>query len=264
MARPVSATATELIKSFEGCPPHPVWPGISSGVTLGWGCDIGADPASLAAWKQYLNPSDYARLDAVKGLTGASARDALPLVANIVIQKHDADAVFSNYTLPGEVDSTLKAFPAADQLPDDSFGALVSLVYNRGPSLNGPRRVEMLAIDADLTAGKARWPDAVGQIAKMVRLWLGEPTASNLPGRRLAEAALFAHGLRSDGMLLGALINGDEGEAVAHLQDALEITADGSFGVQTMVHVWHYQSNNNLAATGVADAGTLHQLSQVA
>jgi len=262
MPRPVSATAIDLIKSFEGCPPHPVWPGFSSGITLGWGCDIGADPASLAAWQQYLNPNDYNRLGAVKGLTGVSARNALASVAEIVIQQQDADAVLSNYTLTNEVDSTLKAFPAADQLPDDSFGALVSLVYNRGPSLNGDRRVEMLAIRDDLTAGKARWPDAVVQIAKMVRLWPGEPTASNLPGRRLAEAALFARGLRSAGMLLGALLKGDEGEAVAHLQEALEIKADGSFGVQTMVHVWHYQSNDSLPATGVADVGTLHQLTQ--
>jgi GH24 family phage-related lysozyme (muramidase) len=239
-----------------------VWPGFSSGVTLGWGCDIGVDPASLVAWQQYLDPGDYNRLDAVKGLTGASARAALPSVASIAIQQRDADAVLFNYTLANEVASTLEAFPAADQLPDDSFGALVSLVYNRGPGLHGDRRTEMLAIRDDLAAGTARWSDAIVQIANMVRLWPGEPTASNLPGRRLAEAALFARGLRGAGMLLGALLKGDGGDAVAHLQDALEIKADGSFGVQTMVHVWHYQSSNNLPATGVADAGTLHQLTQ--
>jgi hypothetical protein len=36
-----------------------------------------------------------------------------------------------------------KAFPGLDQLCDDAYGAIVSLVFNRGSSLSGDSRLEM-------------------------------------------------------------------------------------------------------------------------
>jgi len=197
----ISDTAVNLIKSFEGCAPNPEWPGGDSGITLGYGCDIGVDPKSLSAWQNYLSAGDLKRLEAVKGLTGQAARKALASVKSIAIHGDDAEAVFVDYTLPSEITTTLKYFPGSEKLPPDSFGALVSLVYNRGPGVEGERRTEMKAVRDALKAGSVsdearavEWPKVVVEIAKMVRLWPDKPTASNLSGRRLAEAALFALG----------------------------------------------------------------------
>ena len=263
---PVSQRAVALIQFFEGCLSHPNWPGKDSGITIGWGCDIGAAPESLADWQNYLNADDYAALDAVDGLRGLAAKNALASVQNILIPQAAADAVFFNCTLPAQTAATAEAFPGANALADDSFGALVSLVYNRGPKLTGTNRGGMQAIHDDLAAGQSQWLDIVNQIAAMSTIWIptsGPPTSSNLPGRRLAEAALFARGLRdgvNPSMLPGALLNGDSGSGVTQVQTALGIDADSQFGPHTMVAVWNYQESNGLTATGVADAATITQL----
>ena len=59
----ISPAAVALIKTFEGDPPprHPEWPCGASGITIGYGCDIGADPDSLSAWASYLPAGDFAR-----------------------------------------------------------------------------------------------------------------------------------------------------------------------------------------------------------
>jgi len=263
---PISATlspdAIALIKGFEGCSLRPAWPGFSSGVTLGSGVDIGADPEALAAWKPYVSADDFARLEKVKGVTGAAAGPLAAALSDIAIGAADALAVLAGFTLPRFVAATLKAFPGAGDLPDDSFGALVSLVFNRGGSTTGKNRGEMAVIKTDVAAGEGQWTDIIVQLAKMVVYWNdGVPTASNLPGRRLAEAALFARGLRGIGQLPGALIKGDDGSRVVALQKALKIGADGDFGPGTMIAVFDHQKDAaSLAATGVADAATLAAL----
>ncbi len=255
----ISDASIALIKFFEGDPPprHPEWPGEQSGITLGYGCDIGADAPSLDAWKPYLPAADWNRLAKTRGLTDTRAQQALPSVADIVIPTDASSTVFSSYSLPREEKTTLNAFPGAEQLPPDSLGALVSLVYNRGTSTTGSTRTEMAEIKKDLAAGRSRWTEVVVQIAAMTRLWSGTPTATNLTGRRLAEAALFARGIRDTGLLPGALIKGDAGDPVKRLQSALRLTADGKFGTQTMVAVWSAQPGIHQAPTGVADAATL-------
>ena len=248
MPSSLSDAALDLITSFEGSPPNPEWPGGESGVTIGYGCDIGADPDSLSAWSGLLSSEDMAKLEAVKGITGAAAHRALASVKSIVIDKAAATTVLNSYSLPSQISKTLKAFPGSDQLPPDSFGALVSLVYNRGTSLKATH-------DA-IAVGPSQWPEAVIQIAKMAHLWPLPPTASNLSGRRLAEASLFARGLRSIALLSGALIKGDKGDSVRPLQTALKLKADGQFGSMTMVSVWTYQGTAGLPTTGVADVAT--------
>ena len=256
MPSSLSDAALDLITSFEGSPPNPEWPGGESGVTIGYGCDIGADPDSLSAWSGLLSSEDMAKLEAVKGITGAAAHRALASVKSIVIDKAAATTVLNSYSLPSQISKTLKAFPGSDQLPPDSFGALVSLVYNRGTSLKGETRIEMKATHDAIAVGPSQWPEAVIQIAKMAHLWPLPPTASNLSGRRLAEASLFARGLRSIALLSGALIKGDKGDSVRPLQTALKLKADGQFGSMTMVSVWTYQGTAGLPTTGVADVAT--------
>jgi hypothetical protein len=95
----------------------------------------------------------------------------------------------------------------------------------------------------------------------MTRLWPGTPTASNLAGRRLAEAALFARGLRDGaGLMPGVLVKGDSGDRVKGLQNALGLAADGDFGTKTMVSVWQTQDALGQIATGVADEALLARI----
>ncbi len=265
MSDTLSPDAIALIKSFEGCSLRPEWPGFSSGVTLGYGVDIGADPAGLEAWKPYLSSDAFARLAKTKGVTGEAAKPLAASLSDITLTETDALAVFTTFTLPRFIAATVKAFPGADALPADSFGALVSLVFNRGGSTTGTKRGEMANIKAALAAGPDHWTNVILEIAKMVVYWNdGIPTASNLPGRRLAEASLYARGMREVGKLPGALIKGDKGDKtsrIAGMQKALKVGADGSFGSGTMLAVWKYQvASKELPDTGVADAGTLEAL----
>jgi GH24 family phage-related lysozyme (muramidase) len=81
-------------------------------------------------------------------------------------------------------------FPGMDKLPLLSAGALVSLVYNRGPSTVGPSRLEMREIRSALGSGDVA--EIPGYIRAMVRLW---PNSRDLQDRRRKEADLFEQGL---------------------------------------------------------------------
>ena len=246
----LSADALALIESFEGCPSHPEWPGGDSGITLGIGCDIGVDPDSLALWQPWLPPDDYNRLVRVKGLTGDDAEEALDRVRDIAIPADAAGRVLA-VQLGTTAALVRRTFPGADGLPDHSFGALISLVYNRGAKLEGSSRAEMAAIRDTLEAGKDWWPKAIEQFGRMTRLW-GPPSPFNLSGRRLCEAALFAQGLDGVGLLPpGTLYLGKSGSPVAALQRLIGCPADGKFGRATMLAVFSWQGRAGKPQTGV-------------
>ena len=92
MSATLTADAIDLIKGFEGCSLHPEWPGYSSGVTLGYGSDIGADPAALTAWKPYVSVADYARLEKAKGVTGETAKPLAAGLKDITLTQAAAEA----------------------------------------------------------------------------------------------------------------------------------------------------------------------------
>lgn len=90
-------------------------------------------------------------------------------------------------------------FPNCNQLSDDSFGALTSIVYNRGnamrSAMNDPidRRREMREIRALMQAEDfTAIPD---RIRSMKRVWRNDPDSRGLLLRRDAEAQLFQSGL---------------------------------------------------------------------
>ena len=74
-----------------------------------------------------------------------------------------------------------------DLLNDDTKGALVSVVYNRGNKLEGDSRAEMKAI-VDLIA-KQDYEGIAEQIEKSKRLWEGKGL-DGLVKRRESEADL--------------------------------------------------------------------------
>jgi GH24 family phage-related lysozyme (muramidase) len=168
---------------------RPIWPGADSGVTIGIGYDLGyLDRLRFETdWSQHLHRDSLTRLGAVCGLKGPAARERLATVADITISLVWARAVFAQTTLPRYARQTRQAFPGAESLYADVQTALVSLVYNRGASMQGPTRREMRDIrnqvsNADLAA-------IADSISAMKRLWEGRNLAGLLR-RRDEEAAL--------------------------------------------------------------------------
>lgn len=179
----------------------PVWPGGASGVTIGIGYDIGYNtPDSVKAdWSGIISDADISRLSACAGIKGSAARNKVLDVNDITIPWEAAKAVFIKKTLPRFKSECIRAFPGSDKLHPDAFGALVSLVFNRGASTSGKNREEMARIRAALT-GQTKvtniYDYVADQIIAMKRIWAN----TNLTGllkRRDKEAELVRSGKSS-------------------------------------------------------------------
>ena len=121
---------------------NPCYPGGASGVTIGIGYDLGYNTKAQYAndWKALLSERDFSRLEACLGAKGEYAKQLVRNVKDIEVDWDAASVVFKNETLPRFIKETLKAFPGADALHPDAFGALVSIVFNRGASVSGDSR----------------------------------------------------------------------------------------------------------------------------
>jgi GH24 family phage-related lysozyme (muramidase) len=192
--------AVSLILESEGIDQPAKWPGGESGISLGYGCDIGADPTSLEYWRGILSDEEINRLAVARGKTGDAAAAIARQFSDITVSKADSLRVFMQHTLPIEVALTRKTYPAIDLLPPTVLGAMTSIVYNRGPSLDGDRRSEMREI-RDVITQFANTPPAdrdvkatLDKIADLIqamkRLWVGKGL-DGLLTRRDAEAKLI-------------------------------------------------------------------------
>jgi GH24 family phage-related lysozyme (muramidase) len=120
----------------------------------------------------------------------------LPLVRTVDVPWDLASEQFTNF-IPYPTKQTEDVFPNCGSLHDDSFGALVSLVYNRGSAIsrNSQRRREMYEIQQLMKT--RNFGEIPARIRSMKRLWENDPNARGLLKRREAEALLFERGLRS-------------------------------------------------------------------
>jgi hypothetical protein len=192
----ISKKAIDLIKEFENDPEdyesRPEWPGEKSGITIGFGWDLGYTEwqVTAKAWKQ-LEANTLSALLSVSGLKGEVAKNNLYRVVHLEIPYRIAEAVFFEHTIPTWEARTLSIYPQASELNGDCLGALVSLVFNRGTSLSlNDRRIEMRSIQAALMS--KNYSEVPKLIKAMKRLW---PDSDGLKRRRDAEATLFAGGL---------------------------------------------------------------------
>lgn len=201
----VSPDALELIteseisgrSNYEKTLHRPTWPGAASGVTIGIGYDVGYNTPSQVRqdWGERSLPDAHLEsLTRAAGVKGEKARSLAKSLNYISIPWDKAKAVFEQCTLPRFAKLTAETFPGVDKLHPHIQGALLSLIFNRGNSLNGDRRREMRAIREHIIAGRIdRIP---AEFRKMKRLWEGQ----NLKGllvRRDAEADLVELGLAS-------------------------------------------------------------------
>ena len=189
----LSERALKLIIDFEGINQPGKWPGGASGITLGYGYDLGHVTAAefLADWGTCFAARQMARLSRAIGKTGAAARELALSLADIRCTAADARRVLIDVSLPVYADRTRRAFPGFDVLPLDVQGALISLVYNRGAGMKDSpgtdNRKEMRAI-WDLVASGILVGIA-DEIRAMKRLWIGKGL-DGLLRRREAEAML--------------------------------------------------------------------------
>ncbi|MDF1811142.1 MAG: peptidoglycan-binding protein [Verrucomicrobiales bacterium] len=180
----------------------PCWPGLQSGITIGFGFDLGyyTDAAFETAWAGHLSPADFSRLKSCIGFTTTEpdrsskvdkAKRWIRQFQDISIPWSMGESVYHEYTIPGQLRLVHKYVPGASSLPPHCFGALLSLVFNRGASFDrqGQRYREMRAIKRHISNGM---PERVpAEIRSMKRLW----KSRGLRARREEEAKLFEKGL---------------------------------------------------------------------
>ena len=169
----------EFIIDEEGMDQPYRFPGGQSGVTIGHGYDLGAETAAelYHDWGKWLSKEQLDRLKEAVGKSGPQAAQMCRQFEDIKISTEAADDVFYRYTVPKYYQQTLETFPNMDAFPGVVQGALLSLVFNRGTSLEGGRREEMRKI-RDLLASNAPQSQILEEIATQLRrmksLWIGK------------------------------------------------------------------------------------------
>jgi hypothetical protein len=202
----ISQAAFDLIVEFEVSSEatynklyrRPTKPGGSSGITIGIGYDCGYSTAAQIRvdWGGLLPADMIVALMTVAGVTGARAALALPAVRDKVdVPWVAALAVFSNTSIPKYL-AKASQLPNWDMLSPDCKGALLSLVYNRGPSFDnaGSRYQEMRNIKSHMASG--RFSAIPTELRSMKRIWRDDPDMRGLLARRDKEADLFEQGLK--------------------------------------------------------------------
>lgn len=195
----ISRKAAEMIIQFEiGSKNYydrilqrPTWPKGKSGITVGVGYDLGytTEKQFLLDWSGRINLNFLNALRPVVGLKGEQAKGMLRgEILNVKIPYTVAYEVFVKSSLPRYYAMTKAIYPELDSLNEDTRGALVSMVYNRGNKIEGDTRKEMKAI-VGLVA-KADYEGIAEEIEKSKRLWEGLKL-EGLVTRREAEADLI-------------------------------------------------------------------------
>jgi hypothetical protein len=168
----------------------PTWPGGASGLTLGIGIDCGYyTPAELEKIFDFLPKK---QLEIVKGASGKKGQAGRAYTqqhrnSGITVPWDKALDIF--YRLIWTKFSKLaeRAFPGLDELCDDAYGAIVSLVFNRGSAMQGDSRLEMRNIRN--LVPKKNYKAIAKEFRKMKRIWVGKGL-DGLLERRDAEADL--------------------------------------------------------------------------
>lgn len=170
----------------------PTWSYGESGITIGIGYDLGyvSKQEFLRDWEKYLGIDSINKLKTVVGKKGELAKNALSnVIKSIEIPYENALEVFYTASIPVYAKETAKIYPGIELLPPDAQGALLSLVYNRGSSLeNKDSRKEMRNIVGWVQSRNLK--KIAEEIRSMKRLWKDNPNMKGLLIRRDKEADL--------------------------------------------------------------------------
>jgi GH24 family phage-related lysozyme (muramidase) len=168
----------------------PTWPGGASGMTLGIGVDCGYyTPTELEKIFSFLPKKQLEIVKGASGKTGQAGKEYTNQHKNdgIVVTWDQALDIFNKLIWTKFAKLAEKAFPGLDQLCNNAYGALVSLVFNRGSSLIGDSRLEMRNIR--VLVPKKDYKGIANELRKMKGIWQGKGL-DGLLERREAEAKL--------------------------------------------------------------------------
>lgn len=169
----------------------PTWPGGESGITIGLGYDLGynSEKQFNLDWGKSLSEANIKTLKTVLGLKGEKAKISLKGdLLNIRIPYNIAYDVFVKSSVPRFYKLALSIYPEMVNLNEDTQGALVSMVFNRGASLNGDSRKEMRSI-VEFVKNKD-YEGIAEEVEKSKRLW-EHKGLDGLVIRREAEADMI-------------------------------------------------------------------------
>lgn len=167
------------------------WPGGASGPTIGIGIDCGYyTPQELDNIFSFLEDNQLDLVKQASGKKGSAGKEYTKVLRKegITVSWEKAEEIFTKYTWPKFTRLAEKAFPDLNKLHPDAYGAIVSIVFNRGTAMKGDSRKEMRNIRAYVQ--EKNYKKIAQEIRNMKRLWVGK----NLDGlltRREAEASLM-------------------------------------------------------------------------
>ncbi|MBV7476781.1 hypothetical protein [Pseudomonas sp. PDM31] len=196
----VSKESFQFILDKEGYSKYPYVPAGASGVTIGYGYDLGQQSAFQVRQdlSQIYARSDIEILIGAIGRQGDQARSILSTVSHISISEANSIALAIRMK-KRYAQLVIDAYPGVMELHPHCQGALLSLVVNRGISFTRPTtdsRLEMKQIYDDFLS---RTPEKIpSRLRSMKRLWEGKAGLGGLIIRREEEARLFERGLICD------------------------------------------------------------------
>jgi GH24 family phage-related lysozyme (muramidase) len=199
----IGKESIDLILEFEGIDQPWKRPPGDSGITLGYGVDLGYTTVAEFTdyWKRHLSLQDFNLLLTAIGKKGSAAEAIESRFRGITpITKIQAREVFDRCIVPKWTKKAYDTFPGLESLTPNQRGVLTSLVFNRGTLLEGSRRVEMKNIATILKSNidlGEKVDKITTQFLAMQRVWPSDDPQSGHPGlrrRRRAEAALFKKG----------------------------------------------------------------------
>ena len=166
------------------------WPKGQSGPTIAIGIDCAYYTAEELKKIFSFLPEDQIKLiQGAVGKSGVAGQTYTEVLkkAGIVVSWEQALEIFNNLTWAKFTKMAEKAFPGLSELHPDAYGAIVSIVFNRGASTTGDSRKEMAKIKE--LVPKKDYKGIAQEIKNMKRLWVGKGL-DGLLKRRDAEAEL--------------------------------------------------------------------------
>jgi GH24 family phage-related lysozyme (muramidase) len=167
------------------------WPGGASGPTIAIGVDCGYyTRPELAEIFSFLSTEQVTLIQEASGKTGQNGKEYAAKLrsAGITVAWNQALNIFETLTWPKFTKLAEKTFPGLENLHPDAYGAIVSLVFNRGTSLRGDSRREMRVIK--MLIPDKQYAKIAEQFRGMMRIWKGQGL-DGLLTRRESEAALI-------------------------------------------------------------------------
>jgi GH24 family phage-related lysozyme (muramidase) len=166
------------------------WPKGASGPTIAIGVDCAYyTPTELANIFSFLPEDQIELIQEASGKKGEKGKNYTVTLrkAGIEVKWDKALEIFNKLTWPKFTKLAEKEFPGLDELHPDAYGAIVSLVFNRGTAMKGDSRREMRMVRALIP--EKNYTKIAQQFKDMKRIWEGKGL-DGLLERRDAEADL--------------------------------------------------------------------------